>query len=123
MILFSESQPDNVKPKGKKGGRRPGAGRPRIHREQPAASGKPVKGLATRILEGLGEDNGHPPKCWCWECLWRKDAKRDDALGQAARRYLWDRAEGKPVQTMSHEVGPNGFNASITVKFVKPIPK
>ena len=81
-----------------RGGARAGAGRKKLVSE----NGPARKGLATEILDSLGKDIGHPEDCWCQKCLWREDARRLDSQGQAARRYLWDRADGKPVDTVNH---------------------
>jgi len=85
-----------------RGGKRDGAGRRKIKPESADNAGAPRKSLATEILDSLGSDNGHPAGCWCQRCLWRADARRTDAIGHAARKYLWDRADGKPVDTVNH---------------------
>ena len=82
-----------------KGGARPGAGR---KKNQPESHGAPRKSEATEIIQGLGTENGHAADCLCWKCLWRRDAQREDVVGFNARKYLWDRADGKPVDTVNH---------------------
>lgn len=82
-----------------RGGSRPGAGRRRNRPEQVA----PQKNLATEILASLGKEiSGHKSDCNCEKCLWKRDAERPGVEGQWARKYLWDRRDGKPVQTVNH---------------------
>lgn len=89
-----------------RGGARPGAGRRKNH---PDAHGKPNKLESREIIDSLGlkVPKWHPvssydPKCICWKCLWKQDAERLDQVGQHARKYLWDREGGKPVDTVNH---------------------
>ena len=82
-----------------RGGKRPGAGR---RKHTPESTTAPRKYEAGEIIESLGVDNGHSKGCKCWKCLWKSDAERADAIGHHARKYLWDRHSGKPVDTVNH---------------------
>lgn len=82
-----------------RGGKRENAGRRKNEPESPASA--PTKNLASKILAGLGKPNNHGD-CKCEECLWKKDAEQPGADGSWARKYLWDRRDGKPVSTVNH---------------------
>lgn len=83
-----------------RGGARPNAGR---KKQVPESHGAPVKNEASEIIASLGNPlKGHEPHCDCWKCLWKADAERRDQVGQHARKYLWDRRDGKPVDTVNH---------------------
>ena len=106
-----------------RGGRRAGSGRRRNQAEQ-----APNKSLATEILASLGKEpaEGHKPKggadCKCERCLWKRDAEQPGTEGQWARKYLWDRRDGKPVQTVNHlHDQPNEMHH--TVSFFEVIEK
>src|ERR1700690_1180745 len=87
-----------------RGGARAGAGRRKNKAENAAAqTGEaPRKSLATEILESLGKDIKHPPDCKCQRCLWRMHATAIGPHGRDSLKYLWDRADGKPVDTVNH---------------------
>lgn len=76
-----------------------GAGR---KKNLPEAHGKPSKYEALAIIESLGKPSPHGKKCRCFKCSWKRDAERDDMQGQNARKYLWDRYKGKPVDRVNH---------------------
>lgn len=77
---------------------------PKLGRKKltPEAHGPVKKNDASEIIAALGQRNPHGDVCLCWKCLWRKDAERQDSLGHHARKYLWDRRDGKPVDTVNH---------------------
>src|SRR5262249_1296260 len=84
-----------------RGGARAGAGRRKVVPENHGEA--PRKNEATEIIDSLGKPRkGHAADCRCWKCLWKRDAEREDQVGQHARKYLWDRRDGKPVDTVNH---------------------
>jgi hypothetical protein len=118
-----------------RGGKRPGAGRTKLKPEKPVSA--PTKNLATQILESLGKPFPHKAKCdhkdkceckcTCEFCLWKADAEKPGAEGSWARKYLWDRRDGKPVSTVNHLhdkpvelTGPGGsaIPVKIAIEFV-----
>jgi hypothetical protein len=89
-----------------RGGARAGAGR---RKNKPENHGNPTKLEAREIIENLGKPipnwhakSSYEPTCNCWKCLWKKDAEQQNQVGQYARKYLWDRDSGKPVDTVNH---------------------
>lgn len=86
-------------------------GRPKVKSEQQSQPpGAPNKSQATAIIASLDIPDKeweklHPPwnkelfqPCLCWQCLWRHYARSE----RGGAEYLWNRAEGRPVQTVNH---------------------
>lgn len=96
-----------------RGGKREGAGRRKL---KPENHGAPKKNEAREIIDSLGKPNGHKRNCTCWKCLWKRDGERSDSIGLHARKYLWDREGGKPVDTVNHvHDKPIELNATLTL--------
>src|SRR3954469_5293909 len=100
-------------PKKGRGGKRTGAGRRKNlpENEQGLPSGAaPNKSQASAIIASLDIpdvewEKLHPAwskdpykPCICWKCLWRHYARSE----RGGAEYLWNRAEGRPVQTVNH---------------------
>lgn len=123
-----------------RGGKRSGAGRRKNEAEQ---AGAPNKALAGEILDGLAlsdaewKAKGHPDQektdqrgqklpCGCEKCMWRRDCQEPGANGQGARRYLWDRRDGKSVQhsVVNHlHDKPIELTGNLTVSLAETIQK
>lgn len=101
------------------GGKRAGAGRKKV---TPESHGAPAKNEATQIIASLGKSLGHPADCNCWKCLWKRDAERGDQVGLHARKYLWDRRDGKPVDTVNH-LHDKPIEMNVTVSLSEAIQK
>jgi hypothetical protein len=103
------------------GGKRPGAGRKKLH---PEAHGKPTKHEASEIIDAIGKRlPDHRPRCKCWKCQWKRDGERRDAIGFNARKYLWDREGGRPVDTVNHLHDKEPLNVNLTVTHFEVVEK
>src|SRR5215469_2657090 len=96
----------------------PAVGRKKL---KPESHGAPKKYEAAEIIDSLGKP-AHAPQCNCWKCLWKRDAERGDAVGQAARKYLWDRHSGKAVDTVNH-IHDKPLDVNVTVSFAELVRK
>jgi hypothetical protein len=82
---------------GKRGGKRPGAGR----KPKPKIESPVDRTAAARLLDALNR----PPKSndsvevAGWRKLWNHS---DPRIRLDSRKYLYDKRDGKPVQTVNH---------------------
>lgn len=90
-----------------KGGKRPGAGRPKG-----AVSDLRSKVIASQVLDEIGE-----AKAWLWAY---KTAKKNDNVRAAVEilTYLTNRRDGKPVQPLSTPV-----DQPLTINVIHRVPR
>lgn len=100
-----------------RGGRRPGAGRKKIKPEAAAN-----KNLATRILN-LAQKPIHAKDCRCEECWWWDKLNcGDQRVELEAGKYLTDKRDGKPVQTVNH-VHDKPIEMNVNISLAETIQK
>lgn len=79
------------------GGARKGAGR----KPKPKIIAGTRKCIATEVLASLGKDRKHASKCRCEACRWVELLNSmDERLRFHALKYLTDRRDGKPAETV-----------------------
>lgn len=97
------------------GGKRAGAGR---KKNTPEIHGKPNQNEAGEILFSVGghKIKRHEDGCGCWKCLWVRDCEQPGKAGFEARKYVWNRFSGNPVDTVNHlHDKPLEVNATLTL--------
>ena len=98
-----------------------GPGKPFLPGQSGNPNGRPRKGeTVTDALRAYASAKwkGKPAKKALAERLWTLAMENDDAVGIAALRYIYDRLDGRPKESVEHSTPLEGFNFVVT--YVKP---